>query len=208
MYVRTSEVRGDPARLDEGLRLIREEIYPAVTAMDGCAGMSVLFDRNICRVVATTSWRSEDAMWASTETVRALRESAERALGGTGGSEVHQWEVAVAHHDHPVPDGAHARLTWMSCKPALIDRAVDLFRMVALPQIQEFDGFCGTTLMVDRGAGRIVGTAAVESRGAIESSRDAAAMIRERFSTELDATVDGVEEMEVAFAHLHVPEMV
>ncbi|GAB3169355.1 hypothetical protein GCM10027059_34070 [Myceligenerans halotolerans] len=207
MYVRTSEVRGDPALLDEGLRLIQDEIYPAVTAMDGCAGMSLLYDRRICRVVATTSWRSEDAMRASTEAVRPLRASAERALGSHGDSEVHQWEIAVVHHDHVVPDGAHARLTWLSCDPDMIDRAIDLFRMVALPQIQELDGFCGASLMVDREASRIVGTAAFDTLGAIEGSRDAAAGIRDRVVTELDAIVDGVEEMEIAFAHLHVPEM-
>ncbi|MBE1877265.1 antibiotic biosynthesis monooxygenase [Myceligenerans pegani] len=207
MYVRTSEVRGDPAMLDEGLRLVREEIYPTVTAMDGCAGMSVLYDRDICRVVATTSWRSEDAMRASADAVRPLRERAERALGGTGGSEVHQWEVAVVHHDHPVPDGAWARLTWLTCDPGMIDHAIDLFRMAALPQIQEFDGFCGASLMVDRGAGRIVGTAAFDGLGGIEASRDMAADVRERIASEVDATVEGVEEMEVAFAHLHVPEM-
>jgi hypothetical protein len=31
--------------------------------------------------------------------------------------------------------------------------------------------------------------------------------MRERVTQELGATVDAVEEMEVAFAHLHVPEM-
>ena len=32
-------------------------------------------------------------------------------------------------------------------------------------------------------------------------------MLRERATTELGATVDEVAEMEVALAHLHVPEM-
>lgn len=207
MYVRTSEVRGDPAMLDEGLRFVREEVYPAVTRMDGCAGMSLLFDRATGRVIGTTSWRSEAAMRASADAVVPLRERSVAAAGAMEAGEVHEWEVAVAHHDHGVPDGACARLTWLSCDPASLDRAIDLFRMVAMPQIQEFSGFCGASLMVDRQAGRIVGTAALETLADLDASRDAAAMIRGRISAELPATVDGVEEMEVAFAHLHVPEM-
>lgn len=193
--------------LDEGLSLVRREIFPEVTAMNGCAGMSLLFERQTCRIIATTSWRSEGEMWASADVVGPLRERAERALGSAGGSEVHQWEVAAAHHDHAVPEGAFARVTWLTCEPDMIDRAIDLFRMVVLPQVQEFDGFCGASLMVDRASGRLVATFAFDHLGAVQASRDAATGIRERVARELGATVDGVEEMEIAFAHLHVPEM-
>ena len=207
MYVRTTEVRGDPTRIGDGLRAIREEVFPAVSEMDGCVGMSLLVDRDTARCVATTSWQSEDAMQASADLVRPLRERAERALGATGGSKVHQWEVAVVHRDHAAPDGACARLTWLSGDQGMVDRAIDLYRMVILPQIQEFDGFCSASLMIDREAGRVVGTAAFDSRAAVEASREATAGIRERIVRELSATVDDVEEMEIAFAHLHVPEM-
>jgi hypothetical protein len=61
--------------------------------------------------------------------------------------------------------------------------------------------------MVDREAGRVVGTAAFDSREALEASREAAAGIREVVVSELGAMIDDVEEMEIAFAHLHVPEM-
>ncbi|MFC8800494.1 hypothetical protein ACFT2C_22410 [Promicromonospora sp. NPDC057138] len=207
MYVRTSEVRGDPAKIDDGLRLVREEVFPAVTTMDGCAGMSLLVDRETGRCIATTSWQTEDAMRMSADTVRPLRDRAEMALGSTSGSEVHQWEVAVVHRDHAAPDGAHARLTWLSGDQAIVDRGIDLYRMVILPQIQAMDGFCSASLMVDRAAGRIVGTAAFDTRESLEASRGAAANIRTGIVRELGATIDDVEELEIAFAHLHVPEM-
>jgi heme-degrading monooxygenase HmoA len=206
MYVRTSELRGDPAKVDDGLRLVREEIYPAVTAMDGCKGMSLLVDRETGRCVATTAWESEEAMRGSADAVRPLRDRAEQALGASG-SEIHQWEVAVVHRDHAAPDGACARLTWVSGDPSTMERAIDTYRMALLPRIQELDGFCSASLMVDREAGRVVGTAAFDSREALEASREAAAGIREVVVSELGAMIDDVEEMEIAFAHLHVPEM-
>lgn len=208
MFIRTTEVRGDPADIDDGLRLIREEIFPAVSAMDGCIGMSMLVDRQTGRCLTTTAWSSEDAMRASAAAVRPLRDRAERALGSTSGRYVNQWEVAVVHRDHATPDGACARLTWLSGGTlGMVDSAIDMYRMVVLPQIQELDGFCSASLMVDRDSGRVVGTAAFDSREAVEASREAMAGLRERVVRELGATLDDVEEMEIAFAHLHVPEM-
>ena len=207
MYVRTSEVRGDPARIGDGIRSVREEIFPAVSEMDGCAGMSLLVDRQAGRCIATTSWRTEDTMLANVDAVRPLRERVERVLGSTSGSDVRQWEVAVVHRDHAAPEGSCARLTWLSGDPGMTDHAIDIYRMIVLPRIQGLDGFCSASLMVDRETGRLVGTAAFDSLAAVEASRDTAAHMRERAVGEIGAAVDGVDEMEIAFAHLHVPEM-
>ncbi|WP_454857939.1 hypothetical protein [Promicromonospora soli] len=208
MYIRTTEIQGDPANVDDGLQLIREEIFPAVTAMEGCVGMSMLVDRETGRCLTTTAWSSEDTMQATAAAVRPLRDRAERALGSTSGRYVHQWEVAVVHREHATPDGAWARLTWLSGGTlSMVDDAIDMYRMVVLPQIQELDGFCSASLMIDRETGRVVGTAAFDSREAVEASREVSTGIRERVVRELGATIDNVEEMEIAFAHLHVPEM-
>lgn len=194
--------------IDGGLTLVREELFPTVSAMDGCVGMSMLVDRQSGRCITTTAWSSEDAMQASAAAVRPLRDRAERALGGTDGRYVHEWEVAVVHRDHATPAGACARLTWLSGGDLhMVDNAIDTFRMAVLPQIQEFDGFCSASLMVDRETGRAVSTVAFDSREALEASRDAATRLRERVTSELGAIIDNVEEMEIAFAHLHVPEM-
>ena len=208
MYIRSTEIQGEPAGIDAGLGLVREEIFPAVSAMDGCVGMSMLVDRQSGRCITTTAWSSEDAMQESAAAVRPLRDRAERTLGSAGGRYVHEWEVAVVHRDHATPEGACARLTWLSGGDLhMVDNAIDMFRMVIVPQLQELRGFCSASLMVDRETGRVVGTAAFDSREALEDSREATTGIRERVVAELGATVDNVEEMEIAFAHLHVPEM-
>jgi hypothetical protein len=208
MYIRSTEIQGEPASIDAGLSLVRDEIFPAVSAMDGCVGMSMLVDRQGGRCITTTAWSSEDAMQASAPSVRPLRDRAERALGSISGRYVHEWEVAVVHRDHATPDGACARLTWLSGGDLhMVDNAIDMYRMVVVPQIQDLSGFCSASLMIDRETGRVVSTAAFDSRAALEASREASAGIRERVVAELGAIVDSVEEMEIAFAHLHVPEM-
>ena len=206
MFVRTTEMQADPAKIDDGIALVRDDIFPSVSDISGCVGMSLLVNRASGRCIATTAWHSLDAMRESADRVVPLRDRAQQSLGGSG-SEVHQWEVAVVHRDHAAPAGACARLTWLSGDPGTADRAIDTYKMAVLPRLQEMDGFCSSSLMIDRDAGRVVGTVLFESREALEATRDAAKRIRERAADELDARVDNVEEMDVAFAHLHVPEM-
>jgi heme-degrading monooxygenase HmoA len=207
VYARTTTIQADPARVDDGVRMVRDDVFPAVTSMDGCVGMSMFVNRESGRCIATTAWESEEAIRASADRVRPLRDAVAEAMG-SGGVDVHEWEVAVVHRDHAVPDGACARIAWLSGDPATAERAPDTFRMHVLPRVQELAGFCSASVLVNREAGRWVGTTIFDSREAIDASREAATRRREEATRELGATVDMVEEMEVAFAHLHVPEMV
>lgn len=208
MHARTTTIQADPTKLDAGITSVRDQVLPAVTGMEGCVGMSLLVDRESGRCIATTAWESEDAMQASAEKVRPLRGQAEEDLGASS-SDVDMWEVAVVHRDHATPDGACARVTWVSvADPSNAARILDTYKMGVLPRLQELDGFCSSSLMIDRDTGRGVGTVTFDSRGQLEGSRDSAASIRQRATSEMGATVDDVAEFEVAFAHLHVPEMV
>src|SRR4051794_28862496 len=112
VYARTTTMQADRARIDAGVEYVRDQVFPAVTAMDGCVGMSLLADRGSGRCIATTAWESEAALRDSAERVRPLREGTEQALGSSG-SDVEGWEIAVVHRDHATPDGACARVTWL-----------------------------------------------------------------------------------------------
>lgn len=207
MYARTSTIMADPARIDEGIAYVRDQVIPAVTAIEGCVGMSLVVERDSGRCIATAAWATEEAMLNSAEKVRPYRDEAQRLLGAES-SEVEVWEVAVVHRDHAMPDGACARLTFLSGDPGTAERAIDVYKLAVLPKIQEFDGFCSASLMINREKGRAVGTLTFERRDQLEATRDAATQIREMASREMGATVDEVAEVEVALAHLHLPELV
>jgi len=206
MFVRSTEVQADPSKIDDGIAVVRDEVFTAVSGMEGCVGMSLLVNRGSGRCIATTAWDSQEAMTASADRVAPLRARAERSLGSSG-SEVSQWEVAVVHRDHAAPEGACARLTWLSGDPWAADRAIDTYRMAVLPRVQEMEGFCSASLMIDRGAGRVVGTVVFDSVRSMDATSRDARGIRDRVAGELGARVDRVDEMEMVFAHLHVPEM-
>ena len=206
MFARTTTIQGDPAKIDAGIAHVRDQVFPAVTAMTGCAGMSLLVERDSGRCIATTAWESEAAMQSSAELVRPLRASAEQALGASTSS-VDTWEVAVMHRDHATRDGSCATVTWLRTDAGNVDRAVDVFRMAVLPKMEELDGFCSASMLINRQTGRRVGTITFDSREALAASRDATTRIRQAGIQESGSTVENVAEMEIAFAHLHVPEM-
>ena len=95
MYARSTTIQGDPARMDDGIANVRDDVMPAVRAMDGCVGLSMLADRESGRCIVTTSWRDEQAMHDSEGMVHDMRQRAAEMMGGR--AEVKEWEIAVHH---------------------------------------------------------------------------------------------------------------
>jgi heme-degrading monooxygenase HmoA len=93
---------------------------PALEGVDGYTGLSLLVDRSSGRCIATSAWQSEEAMRASAESVRPVRDRAAEVFGGN--ADVEQWEIAVFHRDHRSRDGACVRATWVKVGPDQIDR--------------------------------------------------------------------------------------
>lgn len=207
MHARTTTIQADPTKIDDGIAHVRDHVIPAVAAIDGCVGMSLLVDRYSGRCITTTAWESEAALQGSAETVRPMRAGAEQALGSSRSGTVDEWEVAVVHRDHATGDGSSARVTWLSGGSDAAERATDIFKLAVLPKMQELDGFCSASLLVNRETGRVVSTVTFDSRERLEASREAAASIRTAASTASGLTVNDVAEMEMALAHLHLPEM-
>ncbi len=205
MYARSTTVHGQPRSIDAGVMFLRDEVMPHLLAMDGCVGLSMLVDRTSGRCIVTSAWRTEEAMRASESQVRSVRDRAAEVLGGS--AEVREWEIAVLHRDHTSGPGACVRVTWLQMDPQHVDRMVDVFKMMLLPEIQEFEGFCSTSLLVDRTSGRAVASVTFDSSEAMQRSRQRGSTVRERGVREVSGEISEVAEFDLALAHLRVPEM-
>jgi hypothetical protein len=204
MFARSTSITGSPDRIDPGIELVRDEVMPAMSQMRGCVGMSVVVDRESGRCIATSSWESMDDMRASYDQLTPMRERVAEILGGA--PTVDEWEVALMHRDHRSGDGACCRVTWGQTSD--VDRVVEGFRDQILPQIEQMDGFCSASMLVDREGGRTCGTVTFDSRAALEGSRDAAAQMRSRASEMFGVEFMDVAEFDLAMAHLRLPELV
>lgn len=205
MYARSTTVHARPESIDAAIAQARDETLPAIRTMNGCIGMSMMVDRQSGRCIVTTAWESEEDMQATVELVRPLRERALQIAGGK--AQVEEWEIAVMHRAHNAGDGACVRATWTQTDPADADRALDIYRLVTLPALEQLPGFCSASLLIDRATGKGVSSVTFESRRAMESSREQGAAVRAASSDEAGATITDVAEFELALAHLHVPEM-
>lgn len=205
MYARSTTVQAHPESIDAGIANIRDEVMPSLLQMDGCVGLSMLVDRSSGRCIATSAWRSEEAMRASAEQVRPMRDHFAEVMGGLR-AQVDEWEIAVLHRDHASREGACCRATWMRFDPGQLDRGIDVFKAV-LPELDQFAGFCSASLMVDRESAICCASVTYDSTEAMQRSRESADALRSSSAQQAGAEILEVCEFDLALAHLRVPEM-
>jgi len=206
VYARSTTIMARPESVDAGIAQVRDEVMPRLLGMDGCIGLSMISDRSSGRCIATSAWQSEEAMRATDEELRPTRERIAEMMGG-GSPQVEEWEIAVLHRDHQSREGACVRATWTRSDPADVDRAVDIYKMAALPKFEELEGFCSASLLINRSSGLACSSITYDSREALERSRERAASLREAVTRDIGAEIVDVAEFELALAHLRVPEL-
>lgn len=206
MYARSTTIEAQPSSIDAGVAHVRDVVMPTLQQIDGCVGVSLLVDRQAGRCIATSSWETHEAMQASAERVRPVRDQAAEAFGGS--PTVDDWEIAVLHRDHHSGPGACVRATWLKVRPDQFDKAIEFYRESVLPAIEELEGFCSASLMLDRTSWRAVSSSTFDSLEAMERNGDAARSLRTSRLRDLGTDQYDVGEFELALAHLRVPELV
>ena len=205
MHARSTTFRARPVAIDDGIAFLRDEVMPAAMAMTGCTGLAMMADRRSGRCIATTAWDAADHMRASAGLMAPMRERAAAVMSAD--PFVEEWEIASVHRAHTSHDGACVRATWMWLEPGMVDHAVDTYRMVTLPRMQDLEGFCSASLFVDRELGRAVSSVTYDSHEAMNRSREAARTVRMDSARDAHAQVLDVAEFDLVLAHLRVPEM-
>jgi len=142
----------------------------------------------------------------SEEQVRPIRDRAAEMFGGT--ADVGQWEIAALHRDHRSADGAGVLATWVKVPPDQIDQGMEYYKSSVLPRLEELDGFCSASLLVDRASGRAVSSVTFDSLDAMERNRDQISALKATSMPEAGAEELDECAFELALAHLRVPELV
>ncbi len=207
MYARSTTIQAQPLSVDIGIAHVRDVVMPALQEIDGCVGLSLLVDRHSGTCIATSSWESLEKMRAGAERVAPVRDRA--AMMFDGSARVEEWDIALLHRDHHSHEGACVRATWLKVVPDQLSRSLDFYRTSVLPEMENLDGFCSASLMVDHPAcRRAVSCSTFDSLDAMARNRDRATELRSRRVRDLGAEVLDVAEFELAIAHLRVPELV
>ena len=199
MYARSTTFHGRPGNIEAGIRFVKNEAGPMLDKIEGCRGLSMLVDHETGQCIATSSWASEAAMLASDEPLRPIRDRGRDILGGS--MQVDTWEIAVMHRTH---HGECCRVSWLQGD---LDAMTETFRFGILPELEQTPGFCSASLLVNPSTGLGCTTTAWETRAAMEATRSPADGIRSSAATDTGGEIVDVHEFDLAYAHLHVPEM-
>ena len=206
VYARSTTIQAQPSSIDAGIAHFRDSTWPVLQRIDGCLGMSVLVDRDSGRCILTNSWRTLEAMHASTEQMLPEHKRAAEILGGSPIDNL--WQIAVIRRDDRSGPGACVRSTWLKARPELFDNAIDFYQREMLPAIEGLDGFCNASLMIDPTAARAVASVTYDSLESMERSADAAGSMRTAMRRDLGLDQDDVGEFELALAYLKAPRQV
>lgn len=206
MFARSSTIQAQASMIDAGIDHVRDVVMPALSHVDGFVGLSLMIDRDSCRCVATSAWRTEEAMRASASTADRIRTQAADIFGGS--VQVDEWEAAVMHRTHHTSGASCMRATWVRTDAALLEESIDVFRFGALPKVEDLDGFCSASMMVRRNDGRAVISVAYRDRDAMTRNREAARGIREETMQAARFELLDTCEFDLALGHLHIPETV
>jgi heme-degrading monooxygenase HmoA len=207
MFARTTTVQADPAKIEDGISYVQDEVLPMVQRMDGCIGLSMLADRDSGRCIVTTAWASDGALRASADGVMKSRARAAEVLGGAA-PEVAEWEFMLVHRVHPADAGACTRVIWAHRAPGPMDDARDVMRMRIMPHVEELDGFCSLSMLTDPASGRAATAVTYESRAAMDAANERGSMLRAEFAESAGMDITEVAGFDLVIAHLRVPELV
>ena len=199
MHARSTTFNGRPENIDAGIVFVKNEAGPMLDKIEGCRGLSMLVDRETGQCIATSSWENEATMLASDDQLRPIRDRGRDILGAS--MQVDAWEIAVMHRTH---HGECCRVSWLRGD---VDAMTETLRVGILPKLEQTAGFCSASLLVDRSAGLGCATTAWETRAAMEASRSAADDMRSRTASDAGGEIVDVHQFDLAYAHLHVPEM-
>ena len=206
MYARSTTVRGKPEAMERVIAYVRDEAMPALTAMSGCVGLSMLADRDSGRCIVTSAWADDTAMHATEQDVVDLRRRAAEILGGD--YEAQAWEIVVLHRAHEGHDGCCTRVLWSAGDPARVADNLVTFRTAMLPRMGELPGFCSTSLLVDRQGGRSALAVTYDSRGDMHRATEHGIAMQQEFYAATGERMTDVADFDLVLHHLRVPETV
>jgi heme-degrading monooxygenase HmoA len=201
VFARSTTFQAAPGNIDAGITFVMSEVVPVLDRIEGCRGLSLLVDHESGDCIVTSSWEDEEAMRASDEQIRPIRDQGAEILGGS--PQVDEWEVAVMHRIH---HSECCRVSWLQAGD--LEAMTETFRAGILPELDRTAGFCGASLLVNRSTGVGCATTAWETRAAMEASRASADEMRSRAASDANGEIVDVHEFDLAYAHLHIPEMV
>jgi heme-degrading monooxygenase HmoA len=153
MQARVLTVHIQPSKVDEAIRIYREQVVPAAEQQPGFKLAVLATDRSSGKGISITVWdgdgltRSESSGYLQEQLGKIAPLMAAPPVREV--MEVAVWEPARR-------PATHARILTSQGKPGMVDEAIAIYKEQALPVIRDQAGFGGLVLLVDRSIGKSI----------------------------------------------------
>lgn len=83
MFARITRFKGDPARVEDGIFLLHEQVIPRARQREGMHHGYWMVDRSTGEAAVLSLWETEEAMHASETAAAVLRHAVTDQIGGS-----------------------------------------------------------------------------------------------------------------------------
>ena len=175
MFARVTTFQEAPDRIEDSIRIFREQAAPAVQGQPGFQGAYVLVDRQTGKGLTLCVWESEAAMTSSDAAVRQVREQGIQAAGVRSIPTAAHYKVAVQAQatGQAAATGtrqAVARVTAAQVPPERIEELLRHIRAQNAPTMQQQVGFQRAYYCIDRQSGQAIAVSFWQSRAAVQQA--------------------------------------
>jgi hypothetical protein len=169
MYARNTYAVGDPAEIDLALEGLRTEAPKLLADCPGFRSFGLFADRDLGKITMSSFWDTEADRANSDKHLGERR--AELLQPFADSVAIQNYEIAAIAMSPEIEAARYLRMGRFEIDPARIDELVGLFKENGLPRMQDFPGFRGGAMFVDRELGRGAVGNVFADRAALVASR-------------------------------------
>lgn len=154
MYGRLTRIEGTPAEIKEGVRTFEQNVAGTARDLPGNLGIVLMANPEEGKAVGITYWADENALKASGDAMKRVRESSTQAAGTRIGS-VDTGEILSMERVGEPKAHTFIRLNTMHGKPDQIEAATAAYHKNVLPVLKSLKGFRAATMAANPESGKI-----------------------------------------------------
>ena len=154
MYGRLTRIEGTPAEIKEGVRTFEQNVAGTARDLPGNLGIVLMANPEEGKAVGITYWADENALKASGDAMKRVRESSTQAAG-TRIASVDTGEIISMERVGEPKAHTFIRLNTLHGKPDQIEAATSAYQKNVLPVLKSLKGFRAATMAANPESGKI-----------------------------------------------------
>jgi heme-degrading monooxygenase HmoA len=203
MYGRLTRIEGTPAEIEEGVRSFEQNVARTAREIPGNQGIVLMVNAPEGKALGITYWADENALKASADAMKRVRESSTQTAG-TRIASVDTAEVLSMESTGEPKAHTFVRLNTLQGKPEQIGAAQAAYEKDVLPLLKSLHGFRAAIMSANAESGKIWVSSIWETAQDREASDAKLTELRRKTATAAGAGDVKVEKFESAHVEFKV----